>query len=154
LRHGGALAVPALIEALGASESQVREKAARTLGSIGELAAKAVPALATALHDKESYVRLAAARGLWNVNKNAEVVVPVLVDLLGENGAAVSDGGESRRRLLQTTIEALRRIGPPAKGSVAALVDLTKDKNRHVSESACGALKEIAPNLANKVRAR
>jgi|GEM_PF-2407521 len=154
LRHGGPLAVPALIEALGAPEPQVREKAARTLGSIGELAVKAVPALATALHDKKRDVRLAAAKGLWNVTKNAEVVVPVLVDLLGKKGAGVSDGGESRRRFLQTVIEALRRIGPPAKGAVAALVDLTKDKNRHVSESACGALKEIAPTLAIKVGAR
>jgi HEAT repeat protein len=154
LRHGGPLAVPALIEALGAAEPQVREKAARTLGSIGELAAKAVPALATALHDRERDVRLAAAKGLWNVTKNAEVVVPVLVDLLGENRARVSDGGESRRRLLQTVIEALRRIGPPAKGAVRALVDLTKDNNRHVSESACSALKEIAPTLANTAGAR
>jgi len=154
LRHGGPLAVPALIEALGAAEPQVREKAARTLGSIGELAAKAVPALATALHDRERDVRLAAAKGLWNVTKNAEVVVPVLVDLLGEMGAGVSDGGESRRRLLQTVIEALRRIGPPAKGAVAALVNLTKDKNRHVSESACRALKEIAPTFAKKVGTR
>jgi HEAT repeat protein len=154
LRQGGPLAVPALIEALGAAEPQIREKAARTLGAIGELAAKAVPALATALHDKERDVRLAAAKGLWRVTKTAEVVVPVLMDLLGENGAGVSDGGESRRRFLQTVIEALGRIGPPAKGAVAALGDLTQDKNRHVSESACSALKVIAPTLAKKVGAR
>jgi HEAT repeat protein len=150
LRQGGPLAVPALIEALGAAEPQIREKAARTLGAIGELAAKAVPALATALHDKERDVRLAAAKGLWRVTKTAEVVVPVLIDLLGETGAGVSDGGESRRRFLQTVIEALGRIGPPAKGALAALVDLTRDKNRHVSESARSAVKEIAPTLATQ----
>src|SRR5262249_34682607 len=152
LRHGGPLAVPALIQALGAEEPLGREKAARTLGSIGEGAVPAAGALATALHDKDRNVRLAAAKALWNITKNAEAIVPVLVDLLGENGSGLADDGESRRRHLQTVIEALWRIGPPAKGAIPALSHMTKDKNRHISESAQSALKEIAPPVTKKMR--
>jgi HEAT repeat protein len=149
LRNGGPLAVQALIEALGTQQSAIREKAARTLGCLGEMAAEAVPALTTALHDKDLDVRLAAAKGLWNISKNAEVVAPVLVDLLEEKRAAASDASESRRRYFQTVIEALWRIGPLAKAAIPILNDLTKDPNRHISESALNALKRIAPAVAN-----
>jgi HEAT repeat protein len=142
LRHSGQLAVPALIEALGAKESVVKEKAARILGSLGELAASAVPELRKVLRDREPEIRLAAAKGLWNITKNADDVVPVLVDLL-EDGATEHNANESRRRFLQTVIEALQRIGPPAKAAIRALTGKTRDKNRLVSESALSALKEI-----------
>ena len=51
---------------------------------------------------------------------------------------------------LQTVIEALRRIGPPGKAAIPALMAKTKDKNRLVSESAISALKVIAPDVANE----
>jgi HEAT repeat protein len=123
LRNSGQLAVSALIKALGTKDSGTREKAARTLGCLGESAAEAIPALTLALHDKDLDVRLAAAKGLWNITKNAEVVVPVLVGLLEENGAVASDAGELRRRYLQTVIEALWRMGPAAKGAIPALIE-------------------------------
>jgi hypothetical protein len=97
---------------------------------------------------------LGAAKGLWNITKNAEVVVPVMVELLEEKWAAVSDGDETRRRYLQTVMEALQRIGPAAKAAVPALADKTKDKNRHISESALSALKAIAPTVANRAGLR
>jgi len=154
LRNSGRLAVPALIKALAAKESETREKAARTLGCLGESAVEAVPALTSTLRDKNLDVRLATAKGLWNITKNADPVVPALVGLLQENRATVaSDAGESRRRYLQTVIEALRRMGPPAKGAIPALVEMTKDKNRHISESAHSALKEIAPPAAQRAQA-
>jgi HEAT repeat protein len=149
LRNGGPLAVPALIEALGAQEPASREKAARTLGCLGEVAAGAVGALTTALRDKDRDVRLAAAKSLWNITKDAGAVVPVLVDLLKVNWAGASDAGESRRRYFQTVIEALWRIGPLAKAATPILNDLTRDQNRHVSESALSALKKIAPPGVN-----
>jgi HEAT repeat protein len=151
LRNSGPLAIPALIAALNAEEPIIREKAARTLGSIGELAAKAIPALTIILRDKDLDVRLAAAKGLWNITKNAEVVVPVLVHLLGEDWPGAADDGEERRRHLQTVIEALWRIGPPAHGAIAALKEMTRDRNRHIRESALSALKGIAPPGAKKV---
>ena len=57
-------------------------------------------------------------------------------------------------RYLQTVIEALWRIGPPAKAAVPALTHKAKDKNRLVSETAVSALKEIAPAVAIKVAPR
>jgi HEAT repeat protein len=147
LRHSGPLAVPALIGALAAEDATSREKAARTLGCLGEAAAEAVPALTSLLRNKDLDVRLAAAKGLWNVTKNPDAVVPVLIHLLEDGG---SDGTEPRRRYLQTVIEALWRIGPPAKAAVPVLTTMSKNKNRHISESALSALKEIAPPVAKK----
>ena len=143
LKNSGQLAVPALIEALEMDEPIIREKAARTLGGLGELAAAAVPTLTSTLHDKNLDVRLAAAKGLWNINKLADAVVPVLIDLLDEKWASAFDAGEVRRRFLLTVIESLWRIGPPAKAAIPALTKRTKDKNRLISESALNALKQI-----------
>ncbi len=144
LRKCGAPAVPALIKALTSTESMVRIKAARTLASLGELAAGAIPALTTALNDREPDVRLAAAKGLWNAGKNADNVVPVLVKLLDEEPDQKFEDGEMRRQFLQTVMEALWRIGPPAIAARPALMARTKDKNRMISESAKSALKKIA----------
>lgn len=145
LRKCGALSVPALIEALEADEPLAREKAARTLGAIGELAINAAAALEEVLKDKELAVRLAAAKGLWNISKNADAVVPVLSELLGGKALPPSDHVDARRMFLQSVIEALCRIGPPAKGAMAALTRKTKDENRLIRESAQRALREILP---------
>jgi HEAT repeat protein len=148
LKNCGQQAVPALMSALESSDPLTREKAARTLGSIGEAAAEASRALTKTMHDKDLSVRLAAAKGLWNVTKNADLVGPVLVELLKAHSAERTDDGEARRRSLQTVIEALQRMGPPAKVAVPALRAMIKDKNRHISESAQSALRDIAPPVA------
>lgn len=150
LRRSGVMAVSALVEALGSVEPEAREKAARTLGFLGEVAVDAVPALTKAIRDKNLDFRLAAAKSLWNITKNADVVTPVLIKLLSEDKATGPDGAENRRRFLQTVIEALWRIGPPAKAAVPALTAKTKDKNRLIAESAINALKEIAPGGTGK----
>jgi HEAT repeat protein len=162
LRHSGEQAVPALVEALRAKELLSREKAARLLGRLGEQAAVAAPALTAALRDKNAEFRLAAAKGLWNITKQADVVVPVLVDLLKSKWAAEQavqaaqashppqDGIEARRQFLQTVIEAMQRIGPPAEKAVSALKEKARDKNRLVAESARRALDVIAPALLLK----
>jgi HEAT repeat protein len=152
LRNSGRLAVSVLAKALGTRDPAIQEKAARTLGRLGESATEAIPAFIKALHDKDLDVRLAAAKGLWNITKNAEVVVPALVELLENARAIPLDGSEARRRYLQTVIEALRRMGPPAKGAIPALIARTKDSNRHISESAVSALREIAPDVVIKAR--
>jgi HEAT repeat protein len=153
LKSCGAVAVPALIEALGSEDAATREKAARAIGHLGELAAEAIPALTSALHSKNLEFRLAAAKCLWNISKNAEVVTPVLVDLLERKWTA-SDADNARRMYLQTVMEALWRIGPPAEAAIPALIEKTKDKNRLISESACSALREIAPTMLSKVGSR
>jgi len=150
LRKSGPLAVPALTEALSMDDAPAREKAARTLGGMGEAAAAAVPALTAVLKDKNLEVRLAAAKGLWNITKNADLVVPVLADLLKGKYSSAPDASEERRRFLQSVIESLCRIGPPAKAAVAALNDKCKDDNRLIRESAQRALREIAPEPVKK----
>ena len=146
LRQSGLPAIPALVEALGAEEPATRVKAARTLGSLGEAAA---PALTAALQDDDPDVRLAAAKALWHVSKAADEVVPALVELLEGKRAAVGADSESRRRFLQTVVEALGRIGPPATAAVPALTAVAKDTNRHIREAAAVALQQIRPAVAN-----
>ncbi len=150
LRKSGPLAVPALIEALAMDDVGAREKSARTLGGMGEAAAAAVPALTEALEDKDPVVRLAAAKSLWHITKNGDLVVPVLAELLRGKYPTAADGSEDRRRFLQSVIESLCRIGPPAKAAVPALVSKSKDENRLIRESAQRALREIAPEPVKK----
>jgi HEAT repeat protein len=147
LRQSGLPAVGALVAALGAAAPASRVKAARTLGCLAE--AEAAPALTAALQDDAPEVRLAAAKALWHVTKGAEVVVPALVAMLDGKQAAAGEDSESRRRFLQTVMEALGRIGPPATAAVPALTALAKDTNRHIRESAVVALQQIGPAVAN-----
>ncbi len=143
LSRSGQAAVPALVAALESSETLAREKAARTLGLIGEAGLAAAPALTKALQDRQKEVRLATAKALWNVTKQADAVVPVLAALLKVPFPSAPDSAETRRRFLQTVIEALGRIGPAAHAAAPALRAIAKDHNRLISESAQRALKEV-----------
>lgn len=145
LRKSGANAVKGLIAALGSREAAMREQAAKTLGAMGELAAKSAPALSSVLRDKDSSVRLAAAKALWSVSKQPEGVVPVLTDFLEGKGHPAHESEDERRRFLQTVIEALHRIGPHAHAAVPALKSLSRDANRLIRESASRALSVIQP---------
>ena len=149
LRKSGAVAIPALIEALASGDAGVQVKAGRTLGCLGELGAAAVPALKALLSANDREVRLAAAKGLWNITSNAEVVVPTLISLLDKSWTAAADSSEARRMFLQTVMEALGRIGPPAKSAKLALLRKTTDKCRHISESARNSLRSIEPANSN-----
>ena len=154
LHHSGPGAVAALIEALKIKDAVTREKAARTLATLGEAAAEAAPALKAILNDKHLEVKLAVAKSLWNITKIPDHVVPVLIELLDEKNASTFTESEARRMYLQTVIEALWRIGPPAVAAVPALTSKTKDKNRLISECAMSALKTIAPAAAAKAGVR
>jgi len=145
LRRSGAASVVPLIEALKAPEPIAREKAARTLGALGEVALEAAPALQKSLNDKHVQSRLASAKALWNISKNADAVVPVLTEMLRGKEFPEPDTADSRRSFLQSVIEALHRIGPSAKAAIPALTRKTKDDNRLIRESAVRALKEIVP---------
>ena len=109
--------------------------------------------LEAVLQDKQLEVRLAAAKGLWNISKNADAVVPVLAELLGGKGPPAADTPDLRRNYFQSVVEALCRIGPPAKAAIPALNRKAKDENRLIRESAQRALREIGPPLPKKVGA-
>ena len=150
LKRSGPLAVHALIEMLRAKDSATRVKAARILGFLGEAAAEAGPALVARSQDKDLEVRLAVVKGLWNVTKAPDVVVPVLAALLDGQGERGLEDGETRRRFLQTVMEALGRIGPPAIAAVPALTALATDGNRHVREAALLTRQKIVPTVATQ----
>ena len=150
LRKSGPLAVAPLIKALGAKEATVRVQATRTLGCLGEGAADAVPALTKTLHDTDLDVRLSVAKSLWSITKTAGEVVPVLIDLLKVKWTGAREDSETRRRFLQTVMEALSRIGPPATAAIVPLTALSNDNNRHIRESALFALQKIVPTVVHE----
>lgn len=154
LRKSGLPAVRALISALGNSSPETRVKAARTIGVLGEQAVEADAALTDTLGDKDPSVRLAAAKSLWNVSKKT-AVVPVLIELLRRKPTSKADeDSEARRQYLQSIMESLGRIGPPAAGATAALTTLTKDSNRIIRECAATALQKITSPAPPVVAAR
>jgi hypothetical protein len=77
----GAPAVPALIQALGDSDWEVRCAAAEALGAIGD--PQAVPALIKALGDSDRDVRRAAAEALGKLGDPQ--AVPALIQALGRS---------------------------------------------------------------------
>ncbi len=150
LTKSGPLAARVLIEALASRQSAVRVKAIRALDCLAEVAVEAIPALTTAAQDKDMDIRLAALKALWSVSKSADLVVPGLIKLLDASTVAKLTDSETRRRFLQTVMEALRRIGPPAMAAVPALTTMTKDSNRHVRESAAITLQKVVPAATGK----
>lgn len=153
LRRTGIQGVAGLTKALEDAEPAVRESAARILSSIGELANTAAPALTKMLRDKCSEVRLSAAKALWNITKKPDEVVPALAGLLTAKMTPPTDDAETRRRFLQTVIEALGRMGPAAHDAVPSLLKITKDDNRLIRESAVRTLQQISPVVAAKAGA-
>lgn len=75
-------AVPALVEALGDRNVQVRRQAALALGRIGPDAEQAVPALSAALGDGDEQVRRNAARALGQIGPAAKEAIGPLMQLL------------------------------------------------------------------------
>lgn len=146
LRKAGPLAVPTLTAALADKRPAVREKSAQILGSLGEPAAAAAPALTKALRDQAPEVRLCAAKALWNITKQPDAVVPALAGLLKVNGGSPSSDAESPRRFLQSVIEALGRIGPPAQTTIPALMEQSRNENRLIRESALRTIRQIDPS--------
>ena len=102
----GAPAIPALIKALGDSESSVRLAAAAGIGGIGfvDESALAVPALVKALGDPSPAVRAEAARTLGQIATPGDPVT----DVAGALKAALRDGDE---RVRKAAAEALDLLG-------------------------------------------
>jgi HEAT repeat protein len=127
----GAPAVPALIQALGDSDSAVRAAAAWALGKLGD--PQAVPALIKALGDWGDWwsedVRAAAA---WALGKLGDPqAVPALIQALGDSDSAVR----------RAAAEALGAIGDPQ--AVPALIQALGDRGSDVRRAAAEALGAI-----------
>ena len=85
--------------------TQVRERAARTLGLLGgETARPAIPALADMLRDADPNVRRTAVEALGQMGPDAVVAVPKLRELANTDPS-----------LADAALDALERIEPPMK---------------------------------------
>jgi HEAT repeat protein len=118
--------VPALIKALGDTDSGVRASAALALHRIGPAAEEAATALAKALGDPDERVRGTAGSALGQIGRGS---IPVLIKALGDPDAVVREG--AARALCHFPVE---------KEPVPALIKALSDPNARVRQSAALAL--------------
>jgi hypothetical protein len=109
LREAGEVALPVVVGLLASEQRDDWQTALRALAALGPAARSAVPTLLAFLADDERAVEV-----VWTLGQiGTAEVVPHLVRLL--------DRGEVLRRAV---MEALGRIGPPARAAVPALRQL------------------------------
>ena len=123
----GAPAVPALIQALGDSDWDVRRAAEGALGKLGD--PQAVPALIQALGDSGWEVRRAAAEALGKLGDPQ--AVPALIQALGD----------SDRDVRREAAEALGKLGDPQ--AIPALIQALGDRSENVRRAARQAIQQI-----------
>jgi HEAT repeat protein len=159
--------VPALSEALKDSEAVVREAAAEALGKFGGQARAAAPSLIAVVADRETTVRRAALAALAQIGPDAKEALPKLkpafkdadpevrrhaLDVLGRLGAEAVKDKEALEALkaalddmdlCKNALDALARIGPPAKELAKSLTrHLQDEKHRLAAVVALGSLLE------------
>jgi len=160
-------AVPALVKALGDSDTGVLYCVARALGKIGPEAKAAVPALVKTLGDSDPIVRVNATWALGEIGPDAKDAVPALVKALDGADAhamraaaalALGNMGSPTEEILSALIKALSdkeavvracaawalcNLGPDAKTAVSALEKLLKDESADVRAAAASAIEKI-----------
>ena len=124
-----------LLRALDGGEPQMRRRAAKTLGLLGEAAEHALPELLVAADDQLWYVR---ADAIWAIGK--VVTREQTVDAVDVLTAALDDPFEQVR---WSAAWSLARIGPAAEAAVPALIESLKDPARKIRASAVSALKRV-----------
>src|ERR1051325_3545377 len=130
----GLRAVPALIDATGDDNPEVRRGASTALHKIGPAT---IPFLIKALRHDTPTVRESAARGLYGFAPKAQQAIPALTDALQDSDAFV-------RQWVATALQNLaHHFGPIVKGAVPGLADLLKDDDFMVREWAAHALGSI-----------
>src|SRR6516162_3827820 len=127
--------IDALIRDLRSTRSDVRARAAETLGNLGPQAAPAVRALAAALSDKSLPVQLESLIALSHIGPAARGAVPELAKIL--------KGDESK--LYRGAVDALGAIGPDAAEAAPLLIDLVQGDDAVVATGAGVALARILP---------
>ena len=126
-------AIPRLIDLLHDDDSEVRWRAAMTLGKIGPAARVAVPKLVDALKDEDALVREHAAEALGEIGPDAREAVPALAVALRDPDA----------RVRRDAVRSLGQIGAAAKAAVPDMRLLLDDKEERVWKAARTALKQV-----------
>ena len=135
--------IPALIEAMGDENGDVREEAADALGRIGPDARAAVPALTKALSDEHEGVRYYAALALAAIGPDAGAAVPALIRALRDEKDFVR----------WKAARALGRIGPDAEAAIPAVIEMLDAGDGPDRWVAAEALAEIGPDAEAAVPA-
>jgi RNA polymerase sigma-70 factor (ECF subfamily) len=159
LAGGGAAAAPPLTEALRDEASEVRARAAESLGSLGLKGKAAVPALVEALNDPDREVRYKVADALGSIGPDAKEALPALNRVWQRGKDDYVRSAVTRGLWKIDPVQAIQAgvrykdIGPYAKYAVPALVEGLKDKDPHVRELIAATLGEIGPNAEPAVPA-
>jgi len=137
LGAAGGTQIATVIQALSATEDEVREAAAWTCTQLGTMASPAVKELIGRLSDSDPVVRGLAALALKNTGPGASSALDVLIGRLQDKDENV--------RLMAAV--AIGQQGASAARAVSALVEACKVRNEHVHvlRSLAAALGEIGP---------
>ena len=128
--------VPALIEALGDQNWEIRWSAAGALTSFGKKSAMAVPELVGLLRDSEDYVRNAALSTLGKMG-------PISVAAMMDEVAKPLDYSEDQLFMRIICIRSLGALGAKAMVSVPLLIKNSTHKDINVRLEAVIALRKI-----------
>ena len=154
-----------LVQQLQSGDADVRRKAARGLGQLGEAAAPALPTLVAVAEDEESSVRQAACRALGEIGvADAEAIAALLASLddseLSVRLAAafallkLDPAGKAYVPVLTAamrqgeggTIVAVGRLGSDAAWALPTLTDLLRDRRPGIRRISAEALGRIGPD--------
>ena len=128
--------VPALIEALGDQNWEIRWSAAGALTSFGKKSAMAVPELVGLLRDSEDYVRNAALSTLGKMG-------PISVAAMMDEVAKPLDYSEDQLFMRIICIRSLGALGAKAMVSVPLLIKNSSHEDINVRLEAVIALRKI-----------
>lgn len=131
-------AIPLLVDALNATEKEVRSAAARVLGSFHD--ARIVEPLLVALSDVDSEVRSAAASSLGNIGEDRAVAA--LVQLLAGRNWRDRDAALHGLSMLLAPLygDKPRPAAPSAPEALPLIREALRDPNRRVRKAAKAAL--------------
>jgi HEAT repeat protein len=138
-------AIPALAQALGDQDFNIRMEAALALAKIGPDYSQAAPQLERLLRDSSSGVRLRAALALWRLHP---------ADTAASNRVAHFLLEDPDLGLRSWAAFLIGDLGPAAAAFSPALRDALRDPDSHVQQNANYSLKKLNPPIPVEIENR